>query len=301
MTSTTIPFEPIERLEEFELLDVQRRFLEPGKPVVLVGGTRGWPAHASWNVEYLTQLAGHRPVTARLIRDRTFQTDPDRGYLGRKVTLTFGELLDSFSAVGFRKEYYYMGGTNLMAREGSGEPVELPELAGDVAVPELWRQDRPLERSTLWISRGEPSSPLHFDRFDNFLVMVRGSKTVYLLPPGEARHLSPHPHSSVLPHMSSLDLQQPDLQKHPRSSRLRGFRADIAETDLLFIPAYWWHQVQSYGLNIAVNFWFATRFPFRSLFFCRSFAYYWTMYCGSQLNRRLPFTRRLYVNNHFVG
>ena len=61
--------------------------------------------------------------------------------------------------------------------------------------------------------------------------------------------------------MSPVDIALPDLQRFPRFARARRVRCSLGPGDVLFMPAFWWHEVQSYPdeeerRNLAVNFWY---------------------------------------------
>jgi ribosomal protein L16 Arg81 hydroxylase len=61
--------------------------------------------------------------------------------------------------------------------------------------------------------------------------------------------------------MSYLSSSQ-DLVRHPLYRSATPVRAEIGPGDVLYLPAYWHHEVQSIpdedeGINVAVNFWFA--------------------------------------------
>lgn len=60
---------------------------------------------------------------------------------------------------------------------------------------------------------------------------------------------------------SSVHVDQPDLERHPLYSRARPLRVLLRPGDVLYLPAFWHHEVQSIpdareGLNIAINYWF---------------------------------------------
>ncbi len=60
--------------------------------------------------------------------------------------------------------------------------------------------------------------------------------------------------------MSPVDILKPDLEKFPNFSKARRLKCTIRPGDILFMPAFWWHEVQSVPdskehRNLAVNFW----------------------------------------------
>ena len=49
------------------------------------------------------------------------------------------------------------------------------------------------------------------------------------------------------------------FQKYPNAAHARPMQCKIAKGDALYLPAFWWHEVQSFpsdrAFNLAVNFW----------------------------------------------
>ncbi|XP_052226244.1 uncharacterized protein LOC127841457 [Dreissena polymorpha] len=61
--------------------------------------------------------------------------------------------------------------------------------------------------------------------------------------------------------MSPVDITNPAFERFPLFGEVRPLNCTIEEGDVLFIPSFWWHEVQSYpnvleGRNLAVNFWY---------------------------------------------
>ena len=60
--------------------------------------------------------------------------------------------------------------------------------------------------------------------------------------------------------MSPVDILEPDYNRFPKFKEARALNCTINEGDVLFMPSFWWHEVQSYPSeeeqrNLAVNFW----------------------------------------------
>ena len=60
--------------------------------------------------------------------------------------------------------------------------------------------------------------------------------------------------------MSPVDILKPDYQRFPKFKEARALNCTIDEGDVLFMPSFWWHEVQSHPSkeeprNAAVNFW----------------------------------------------
>ncbi|XP_023219801.1 hypoxia-inducible factor 1-alpha inhibitor-like isoform X1 [Centruroides sculpturatus] len=70
-----------------------------------------------------------------------------------------------------------------------------------------------------------------------------------------------YPHPVWHPHdrQSQVDFDNPDFEKFPRFHEIRGQDAIIGPGDVLYIPMYWWHHVESLlrtKYTISVNFWY---------------------------------------------
>lgn len=60
--------------------------------------------------------------------------------------------------------------------------------------------------------------------------------------------------------MSPVDITDPDLKRFPRFANAKRLQCVLKPGDVLFMPSFWWHEVQSYPdlqqkRNLAVNYW----------------------------------------------
>lgn len=56
-----------------------------------------------------------------------------------------------------------------------------------------------------------------------------------------------------------VDFDRPNYTKFPKFKDARGCEAVVGPGDVLYIPIYWWHHVESLmrgGPTITVNFWY---------------------------------------------
>lgn len=64
-----------------------------------------------------------------------------------------------------------------------------------------------------------------------------------------------HPHDR----QSQVDFERPNLNKFPKFAELEGMEAVVGPGDVLYIPIYWWHHVESLmrgGTTLSINFWY---------------------------------------------
>jgi hypothetical protein len=139
-------------------------------------------------------------------------------------------------------------------------------MASQVILPEVFcgvvehglRQDVQLSMMS-----GSHKGPIHCDAEDALLMQFDGSKTVYLADPGYFKALdvkrgSARRRASHNVAVSDVDFWKVDERAHPGFARVRWLRVEVQAGDMLYIPAFWFHAIQSEGArNLVVNHWFA--------------------------------------------
>ena len=97
-------------------------------------------------------------------------------------------------------------------------------------------------------------SPLHHDHWDNILCQIEGKRSFTVFSPFQTAFLYPQGEDM---YFSQLDPAAPDLQRFPDFTHATPVHVELEAGDMLFLPAFWWHQVHHAAMrNIAVNFWF---------------------------------------------
>lgn len=61
--------------------------------------------------------------------------------------------------------------------------------------------------------------------------------------------------------MSPVDILKPDYSRFPLFGDTYPLNCTLEEGDVLYLPSFWWHEVQSFpnvtaGRNLAINFWY---------------------------------------------
>ena len=100
----------------------------------------------------------------------------------------------------------------------------------------------------LWLSPGATSSAPHCDESHNVLTVLRGRKTVVLLPPSSGADLGALPAWSASPHHCSAS--SVEMERHPAARTVI-----IGVGEALLIPAGWYHAVSSIPGTVAANCW----------------------------------------------
>lgn len=175
------------------------------------------------------------------------------------------------------KETFYLEYLSLYQYLGQPflDMIPMPAVANTSALTHLV--------TNLWIGHKPTISPLHYDDYENLLCQIQGRKELTLYPPTDVSYLyyvgrpkgvlkyefpggfirdkdSVDSRSFVFG--SSVHVDEPDESRHPLFKRAHPLHAILEKGDVLYLPAFWHHEVQSIpdyneGLNVAVNFWFA--------------------------------------------
>nr|CAI5821854.1 unnamed protein product [Callosobruchus analis] len=153
---------------------------------------------------------------------KVWKQGDDRLYLQQSLNSTFGPaIVEDF--MGFDWRYV----TDKKARHGWGE----------------------LSANLLFIAMEGNCTPCHYDEQQNLFAQIRGFKRCILFSPDQFECLYPHP----------VDFDNPDYTKFPKFKHVKGFETVVGPGDVLYIPIYWWHHIESLltgGPTVTVNFWY---------------------------------------------
>jgi len=209
-------------------------YVAENRPLIVRSAARDWPALTRWDDDYLRRRLGHCEVPV--------ETSVDQ-FEGRvfgdveEIRLTFGEFLDRMTTDEGRYDYFV------------GHWLR-PELQSDVGGHPLLDAMNQSPRYRMIMTRGGNRIAFHFDRYQNILVQIDGTKRVVLCAPIESRNLEALDSPSNYSH---LDIQDVDLKQFPKAGEILFYDVTLEPGDLLYIPTLWWHTVQSFGRNIMIS------------------------------------------------
>lgn len=217
------------------------KYLSLGVPVVIENGFKHWKAN-EWTVENLTEQCGTHSVHVRKF------TRSDDYRSGKKYGIE--EMLFSDYTKELAKKSkcdYYMAVQNIKRA--------LPHLEADIDMPDYTgkRHMGPY----LWIAPEGHYEYTHCDADDGLLFLISGQKTVKLFHWKYLDELYPNELGSKGRTIQSrVDLTQLDYEKFPLMKDVVCETCVLGPGDMLFIPAFYWHQVTSDYVSISVNIFF---------------------------------------------
>jgi hypothetical protein len=240
---------PIDRVDRISPREFEMEYARPGRPVILAGAIRDWPAFKRWTPDYLRQACGGKRVHVTTVPssyDGGLWNEADEdAYRGKEMSVadyvTLIQKVDPDRA-------HFLPQQDMAA--------DFPELLKDIPLSEYFSPGR-LHSVNLWIgpvARIAPP-PLHYDEHNNFGAHVIGRKRWVLAAPSQSSNVYPWPFFSFHPHASKVNVHRPDLARFPRFRDVE-LREAVAEPgDILFIPALWWHIPHYIEMSVMINIW----------------------------------------------
>jgi len=236
------------------------------QPVVFRGAARRWeilqPPGAGGGyavLDHMTAIAGHRQIGFGV------GMPMDGGYMH------YAELEDGFSsnlAAGRRRLAQLARELKREVEKPTGHYLyaystavssDIPELLPMLDVPILRDQQLKGGHWRMWLGSGGHVMTTHFDTYQNVMFLVHGTKRYRLFPPDQIANLyvGPFDQGPFRSTVSMVDPRKPDLARYPRYARAlaAAFDVELRAGDALFLPAHWWHTVETPDLNIAANYW----------------------------------------------
>lgn len=255
-----------------EYQDVDRQTFEheivpKGEPAVVRGLVADWPiVHAA--------VAGDETLTGLLrgaSNDEPFQTwfgapeiegrfaysEDFTGFNHERKLATVEQLLELLlRQKGHERPYsMYAGGIPIRRH--------LPGLLPTIRVPLLDTSKTTL--ISLWLGN-RTRTAAHWDLPQNLACVVAGRRRFTLFPTEQLPNLYVGPLEFTLAGqpISLVDVDQPDLEKHPRFTEAlkAAAQAELGPGDALYIPSLWWHAVASLDeIGAMINFWWRDAEP----------------------------------------
>jgi lysine-specific demethylase 8 len=242
----------VERIHKVTPEEFKRKIVSSRQPVIITGKIASWKASSLWSVDYLNTVVGNKEINVNVSKNKIFTYDPQADFTFCSRKMKFTDFTDWILQEKKADEYYYL--------QQSPMKTSFPELLPDIETPDYIAKAL-FKETNLWIGTGGNISPLHYDSLENLLCQFHGRKRVLLFEPKQTPLLYPFSAYSTRGHMSQVNIDQLDIDKFPKFEKAKCIECILEPGEMIFIPAFWWHQVYSLDqLNIAVNFWWNPNF-----------------------------------------
>lgn len=257
-------------IAEYQGLDrdrFEREIVPKAEPAVLRGAVAEWPIVAAAKqgdealAEFLRRASAGEPFEAWFgapeIGGRFGYNANFSGFNHERRLATLDQLLDLLLRQrGYERPYsMYAGGIPIRRH--------LPKLLPTITVPLLDTSKATL--ISLWLGN-RTRTAAHWDLPQNLACVVTGRRRFTLFPTGQLPNLYVGPLDFTLAGqpISLVDLDEPDLDQHPRFADALQVaqQAELDPGDAIYIPSLWWHAVASLDeIGAMINFWWSDAEP----------------------------------------
>mmetsp|Transcript_25293 Transcript_25293/g.66135 ORF Transcript_25293/g.66135 Transcript_25293/m.66135 type:complete len:495 (-) Transcript_25293:1335-2819(-) len=233
------------------------QFTTSPEPVVLRNSVvEQWTAYRDWTPEY---LAERLPQVRVYTQDKPeFITWHDDKQLEPHVAAAAG------SRAAFNTMHNVSTTTVLHSAGPPHHYFSLDVLQLQQAFPQVVRDLQPLRplapadtglQVNLWMGAKGVQTYMHFDASYNAFAQLHGRKRFTLFPPNASMYPWPclHPHIGH----AQVDWRGGHSQtRFPRFNPAAAVSVEVGRGDLLILPPYWWHHVETTASpSISVNVW----------------------------------------------
>ncbi|KAF9583556.1 Lysine-specific demethylase 8 [Lunasporangiospora selenospora] len=254
-------------------------------PIIITGAIDHWPAMERWaDLETICRTAG----PDRLVPIEVGSQYTDETWTQKMVT--FREFVDRFilgtheSPSKGSGDGEVKGGVGYLAQHDLF--AQIPRLRRDIDISDYCMIDTRVQEGyqppddvllNAWFGPRGTVSPMHTDPYHNLLAQVVGRKYIRLYSPQESPKLYCYGSDSngdeqrgqetseesagmttanMLSNTSQVDVENPDLGRHPLFAEATYVETVLEPGELLYIPFQWWHYVRSLSTSFSVSSWF---------------------------------------------
>ena len=250
---------PIARRRDVDFDTFHGEIVPRGEPVVLEGVVGQWPIvqaaceSTAAACEYLMRLdtgvEGDAVLVPAGLGGRMFYKPDLSDFNFARRKLTVSAVLQQLA------RYSHFESPPSVAMQCAQVNECLPVFEAENPMPLMAADVHP----RLWFGNAF-LTPAHIDELDNLACVVGGRRRFTLFPPEQVTNLyiGPLDFTPAGAPVSLVSLKSPDFDRHPRfrDALAAAQVADLEPGDAIFIPAVWWHHVESFDVvNILVNYW----------------------------------------------
>lgn len=238
--------------------EFKTRYLRKGVPVLMKGAAFDWPAVGRWTPRFFREKYPDVEISVERSRvDVNKEDDPATFFrLQSTEKWKLGDYARFLEDAATSTDHYCAGYRILQA---------IPELESDLGqIDKYMTLPKYLPRNirakcrgsaALWMGGAGTRSPLHFDRQDNFAVMLHGKKRWMFFPPGtEGLYYPSSRMMTSTMHFSPVNVNNPNPDRFPLYDSAKAIAVDLEEGDILYNPPGWWHYVSSPANSVMLNF-----------------------------------------------
>ncbi|GCE15716.1 cupin-like domain-containing protein [Tengunoibacter tsumagoiensis] len=247
----------LERIHRPSYNDFYQNYFKKSRPVIITGVADQWDALSKWTIEYLRSSSEDQNMEVVASKGQSTIGNQEKGWkTHRKLDMGFKEFLTRIENKDDSNRYFYLQYQSF---------DKFPHLRQDFTPPTEYIRNSNIN-TRIWIGSGQNITPLHHDTQSNLLTQITGRKKFTLFSPSESQSLYPFPFNSPNRTLSPVNLHEPDLQKYPRFKNAHPIEGILEPGEMIFQPAFWWHQVETLSTEMTISITFMWPSPLHSYF-----------------------------------
>ena len=152
----------------------------------------------------------------------------------------------------------FLGASQACTKSQCWESFKIIDEGLRPTIEKKWNESAALWKPMLWLSHPGVVASTHYDTQHNIFIQVMGEKRFILFPPETELYSYPNIHRSY--RQSQVRLETPrvsnaseDFFKRINPSQSVAYEVIVKPGDVLYIPPYWQHRVESTSLAVSLS------------------------------------------------
>lgn len=232
--------QPVDTVEMISPEDFKKKYYYPGKPLIIKGLAKTWPAYQKWNWDYFIDIVGDKEVGVY----NNIKSDSYTPINTADAYMKFGDYLRKVKAGPLDLRIFLF---NIFQHA--------PAIVKDFTWPDELMTGFVKKYPMLFVGGEGSITHMHFDiDMSNILhTQFAGKKRVLLFPHEEQHRLYRKPWEVLSLANYAGYSHSFDYESFPAVKKARGYEVILEHGDTLFMPAGFWHHMEYIESGFAMS------------------------------------------------
>jgi len=232
--------QPVDTVESISPEDFKKNYYYPGKPLIIKGLAKNWPAYQKWNWDYFIDIVGDKEVGVY----NNIKSDSYTPINTADAYMKFGDYLRKVKAGPLDLRIFLF---NIFQHA--------PAIVNDFTWPDELMTGFVKKYPMLFVGGEGSVTHMHFDiDMSNILhTQFAGKKRVLLFPHEEQHKLYRKPWEVLSMANYAGYNRSFDYESFPAVKKARGYEVILEHGDTLFMPAGFWHHMEYIESGFAMS------------------------------------------------
>ncbi|MFT3682687.1 MAG: cupin-like domain-containing protein [Ferruginibacter sp.] len=232
--------QPVEKVETISPELFKTNYYNTGKPLVITGLAKQWPAYNKWNWDYFTSVVGDKEVGVY----NNIKSDAYTPINTADAYMKFGDYLQQVKIGPLELRIFLF---NIFQHA--------PQLVNDFTWPEHLMKGYVKKFPMLFVGGQGSITHMHFDIDMSHIIHTQfiGKKRVLLFPHQEQHKLYRKPWEVLSLANFANYYEKFDYASFPAARLANGYEVVLEHGDTLFMPAGYWHHMEYIDSGFAMS------------------------------------------------